>query len=162
MMPIKLRGTVVSSGCLIAENGVADWAFVEFSKEVINSAECNLNRMPSVPRSDPHRNPADYEAVGLVLEEAMPLVEFGSLQAGEWYCKSGRTTKVTGGICDGASSYCNWLTDVRVRLSKDGLQRATIQEGVTEEWVITTEGEPAMTGKSRVLSAEGRLGLRDH
>ncbi|KAL2832911.1 hypothetical protein BDW59DRAFT_138886, partial [Aspergillus cavernicola] len=139
-MPIKLGRTLVSSGCVIAENKVGDWAFIEISSEAINNDERNLvNRMPSVPLSDQPLNPHNDREILMVHSEGDRLLEFGSLEKGVWYCKSGRSSEVTGGICDGVSMYCNWATDARQRWKKDGSERAMIEDGITEEFVITKE-----------------------
>lgn len=60
--------------------------------------------------------------------------EFGSLQAGDYCVKNGRTTRVTAGICNGSKAYCNWKFDERYNPS--GVVMAT---EATEEFIIVTE-----------------------
>ncbi|KAL5341990.1 hypothetical protein BJX70DRAFT_395354 [Aspergillus crustosus] len=139
-MPITLGRTLASSGRTIAENCVMDWALIELStKPFLNDESHFVNKMPSVPISDRPFYPDTKEPKEQRFPEGWPLVEFGRLEEGKWYCKAGRTSRVTGGICLGVRSYCNWLPSQRQRWSKDGKERAMIEDGVTEEWLITTK-----------------------
>ncbi|KAJ0414513.1 hypothetical protein BJY00DRAFT_318776 [Aspergillus carlsbadensis] len=139
-MPIKLGRTLASSGRRVDGDKLIDWALIELSPGPFQQSEASfINRMPNVALSQRPYYPGNREPKADLTPEGYLLVEFGRLEKGQWYCKAGRTSGVTGGICGGASAYCNWPTTNRERWGKDGLQRAMLEDGVvTEAWVITT------------------------
>lgn len=130
-MPLELGRVVVSSGRGLLNNRIADWAIVGLHTEPFHHQRSNLlNRMPDL--LDNQRPTTEVYNPGDVIHD------FGDLIKDHWYCKSGRTTGVTTGTCNGISTYCNWPEDTPIRYAGDG-KEASIQNGITEEWVITSE-----------------------
>ncbi|KAJ0419604.1 hypothetical protein BJY00DRAFT_324190 [Aspergillus carlsbadensis] len=139
-MPLKLGRTLVSSGQTLADNRVSDWAFIELEPKAFGkSALYPHNTYPHIPMRYVPFNPADDRTKPQPLKEGEILENFGPLTKDEWYCKTGRTTGLTSGICNGISTYCNWPAASRDRFSKDGKHRVRIEDGVTEEWVLIAE-----------------------
>ncbi|KAL4912466.1 hypothetical protein BDW62DRAFT_194442 [Aspergillus aurantiobrunneus] len=167
-MPIKLGRTLVSSGRKIADK-VADWAFIDLDLHALNEDNSDhKNRMPYIPIADRPFDASDNSRGEPLLKEGHILDDFGSLGKGDWYCKTGRTTQLKTGICNGVSTYCNWSPANRQRFSKDGARLQQIEDGITEEWIITTEyvgpwgkkqGAFCVEGDSGagIIDAEGRI-----
>ena len=63
---------------------------------------------------------------------------FGELEKGGYYFKIGRTTRITGGICNGTLAYSNWLPADRVRYDENG-EVVHITPGITKEYVILSK-----------------------
>lgn len=133
-MPINLGKVRVSSGALVYRNRIHDWAFVELSDDT----ETNLfgpNPIPTVP---PHHMPSTYgiyQPISLLPEPEA----FGTLTKGDYYFKQGRTTGVTGGICNGVLTHCNWSNANRARY--DELGNPITMPDTTEEHVIFSKWE---------------------
>lgn len=136
-MPLRLGEVLASSGRRIVDNRIADWAIITLDPEPFQSNAANFfNRMPHVPLADgPWTNTVSNIPV---LPEGTVLDRFGALEKEEWYCKVGRSTHLTAGMCNGTSAYCNWPVDSRRRYDGTG-QSVSISDGITEEWVITSE-----------------------
>ncbi|KAI9368745.1 hypothetical protein BJX61DRAFT_522498 [Aspergillus egyptiacus] len=142
-MPIKLGETLASSGRTIADNKIADWALIELDAETLKGDSSNhVNKMPFIPTTLRSFDPTIPGSTSRPCEEGEVLTEFGTLREGSWYCKTGRTTHLTAGICNGVSTYCNWSTENRQRWSKDCSSRQLLvdEDGITEEWAITAGG----------------------
>ncbi|KKZ65080.1 hypothetical protein EMCG_01320 [[Emmonsia] crescens] len=117
-MPLRLGEVLLSSGNLLYRNKIHDWAFVELSNAdddagsdsdsyTTAAAQFQPNYMPPVP---PNHHPTQY---GFELDLGpkslrWPLVAFGQLCTGKYYLKQGRSTGVTGGVCNGVLAVCNW------------------------------------------------------
>ncbi|CAI7590498.1 unnamed protein product [Penicillium glandicola] len=87
------------------------------------------NRMPEIPRNQkPTRRSSDQSAT-FVLPAGNPLMEFGSLQSDMYCIKKGRTTDVTGGVCNGAKAV------FQIRYDIDG-NDVDMKSHETEEYVI--------------------------
>ncbi|RDW81481.1 uncharacterized protein DSM5745_05038 [Aspergillus mulundensis] len=159
-MPMKLGRTLVSSGLTIAENKVADWALIELDPEVFAGSPANfINLFPRVSSENRPYDAPDNDAPQQVTREAGATVdEIGPLLKDKWYCKFGRTTEVTGGICNGVSTYCKWPQERRQRFSKDGARHESITDGITEEWVITKENVGPRGRIQGVFSLDGDSG----
>ncbi|PGH10655.1 hypothetical protein AJ79_05369 [Helicocarpus griseus UAMH5409] len=96
-LPIPLGKVEYSSGKTISNNKIHDWAFVELSDAAAEHFLPNiLCRAPDDMRSW-------YPVV-----DQHPLFDFDKLQLGKYYMKQGRTTNVTGGMCNGVLALCNW------------------------------------------------------
>ncbi|KAL3481093.1 hypothetical protein BJX99DRAFT_254072 [Aspergillus californicus] len=168
-MPMKLGRTLASSGLTMADSRIMDWAFIELDPKAFGkSAAYPRNTMPQIPGIYVPYNPANDQILTKLRNEGAILDEFGPLEKDQWYCKTGRTTELTSGICNGITTYCNWPAASRDRFSKDGKDRVRIEDGVTEEWVITTE-EVGRDGKTQgtfietgdsgsgIIDREGRI-----
>lgn len=137
-MPLNLGKVLVSSGRALLDDRIADWAIIGLNLEPFQGESSNLvNRMPHVtPSQKEYRQPFGQWVVAM---EGRPIEAFGDLEAGEWYCKVGRTTGVTAGMCNGISTYCNWPdSGNRARFHKDR-QQVPVEDGITEEWAIMSE-----------------------
>lgn len=128
-MPVNLGKVRVSSGALLYENKIHDWAFVELDDNTATKL-FGPNPMLTLP---PNHMPSVY---GDFLDPSLfPAPEtFGQLTEGEYYCKQGRTTGVTGGICNGVLTHCNCSGRQRARYDQFG-NRVTMPVS-TEEYVI--------------------------
>jgi hypothetical protein len=107
-MPYVLGDVHSASGLLVNGGRVIDWAFVKLTPEA-ERAFFRANQMPEVPknqmpRSSPSGPPPALVAAGTRLDE------FSYLQKDTYYIKQGRTTNVTGGVCNGVVAVCNWKT----------------------------------------------------
>lgn len=107
-MPYVLGHVHSASGFLVNRGRVIDWAFVKLTPEA-ERRFFRANQMPEVPnnqmpRGSPSGPPPALVAAGTRLDE------FSSLQKGTYYIKQGRTTNVTGGVCNGVVAVCNWQT----------------------------------------------------
>ncbi|KAL3468104.1 hypothetical protein BJX64DRAFT_282988 [Aspergillus heterothallicus] len=156
-MPMKLGRTLASSGQTLSDNKLSDWAFIELEPKAFGNNHPR-NTMPHIP---PAYAPFDPQTDKKRVKDREPgqlLDVLGPLSKDQWYCKSGRTTGLTAGICNGVSTYCNWPAASRERFSKDGKERVRIEDGVTEEWVITME-EIGRDGKTQgIFLKEGDSG----
>ncbi|KAJ5968778.1 hypothetical protein N7501_005026 [Penicillium viridicatum] len=72
----------------------------------------------------------------MVIQEHSVLNEFGSLWAGDYCVKNGRTTRVTAGVCNGPKAYCNWKSGQRYNPSGNLVDMTT---EATEGFIIVTE-----------------------
>ncbi|KAL4908779.1 hypothetical protein BDW74DRAFT_174011 [Aspergillus multicolor] len=152
-MPMRIGRTLLSSGRTIAENRLADWALIELDSELFANHPADfVNKFPLVTGEN---LPADTT---LPPKEGDPLDQFGPLVKNSWYCKSGITTGVTGGICNGVSTDCQWPKEKRQRYSKDGKTAQYITDGITEEWVVTSEMAGAGGRRQTAFSLEGDSG----
>lgn len=125
-MPVTLGKTRVSSGRLLHENKISDWAFVELTNESATKF-FRQNRMPYI---QPTHMPEIYGLGLLPLPARVPLEEFGKLQKGRYYAKQGKTTGISGGVSNGGLTYCNWT-------ERDPNHKARNRVlGCTEEHVI--------------------------
>ncbi|OJD16560.1 hypothetical protein AJ78_03297 [Emergomyces pasteurianus Ep9510] len=120
-MPFHLGNVLLSSGNLIYHDKIHDWAFVELSNDnadpssddsnptttSVSAAQFQPNYMPSVP---PNHDPTQYGFEFDLGPKSLrwPLVTFGQLHPGKYYIKQGRSTGVTGGVCNGVLAVCNW------------------------------------------------------
>lgn len=103
-----------------------------------------------MPRSGPSGPPPALVAAGTRLDE------FSSLQEDTYYIKQGRTTDVTGVVCNGVLSVCKWATryDINGNTvdSKDlrteefmiiGIQDRFIEFGDSGSFVVDSTGAVA-------------------
>ncbi|KAL3440237.1 hypothetical protein BJX65DRAFT_314975 [Aspergillus insuetus] len=119
---------------------MADWALIELTDEVFKDDERNLvNKLPNVRWAEQLLGVYGNLRKMVLFEEGYPLLEFGPLKPGKWYCKTGRTRDVTGGTCNGVLTYCNWSAAGRQRRTEDGLERIMIEDRLTDAWIIATE-----------------------
>jgi hypothetical protein len=100
-MPMKLGRILTSSGSIIADNKLADWALIELTDEVLSDARNLVNKLPKVHWAEQPLDEYGNSRKMLLFGEGYPLMEFGPLKPGKWYCKTGRTSDVTGGTCNG-------------------------------------------------------------
>ncbi|KAF9249783.1 hypothetical protein DTO013E5_8226 [Penicillium roqueforti] len=153
-MPHVLGDVHSASGLLVHGRRVIDWAFVELTPEA-EERFFRPNRMPEVPRnqmprSGPSGPPPALVAAGTRLDE------FSSLQEDTYYIKQGRTTDVTGVVCNGVLSVCKWATryDINGNTvdSKDlrteefmiiGIQDRFIEFGDSGSFVVDSTGAVA-------------------
>ncbi|KAJ5257869.1 hypothetical protein N7497_000827 [Penicillium chrysogenum] len=131
-MPHVLGEVKFVSGKLFRDNQVLDWAFIELSKEA--ERQCfGPNRMFTIP-------PAVLPQLLIPppplmeIQEHNVLEEFGTLRAGDYCVKNGRTTGVTAGICNGPRAYCNWKSSSS-RYDPDG-NPVDMTTAATEEFII--------------------------
>lgn len=68
---------------------------------------------PTIP--PPRILAGNFSLEVLTISEGRTLEEIGSLKGGDWYCKTGRMTHLTSGICNGHSNSSD-----RQRFTKDG------------------------------------------
>jgi hypothetical protein len=121
-----------------------------------------VNKLPKVHWAEQPIDEYGNSRKMLLFGEGFPLLEFGPLKPGKWYCKTGRTSDVTGGTCNGVLTYCNWAAAGRQHWKEDGLERAMI-DGVTEEWIITTEkdGHGGVYQSTFCLDGDSGSGILD-
>jgi hypothetical protein len=113
---------------------MAYWALIELTDEVFMNDERNLvNKLPMVHWTEQPLDEYGNSRKMLLFGEGYPLLEFGPLIPGKWYCKTGRTSDITGGTCNGVLAYCNWSAAGRQHWKEDELERAMIKDGITEE-----------------------------
>lgn len=132
-MPITIGQVRFASGEALIGNQrhVMDWAFIELAES--SQKLFKQNRMPDVPLS---HQPIQYGLKSSITAIASaPLDTFGAMMNGSYYIKSGRTTGVTAGVCNGTLATCNWSGTDRVRYDEHG-NEAHIQRGWTEEYVV--------------------------
>lgn len=133
-MPLKLGKVSVSSGRALINNKVADWAVIDFKGKFPKEK----NTVPHVPLN---KSPGKFNVdEGSVVSEDTHLDEFGTLKKGAWYCKVGRSTGLTAGICNGLSAQCQWSKEDRVRYNEHG-EQVMLAEGITKGLVISTEAD---------------------
>ncbi|OAX79184.1 hypothetical protein ACJ72_06498 [Emergomyces africanus] len=124
-MPLRVGDVLLSSGNLLYRDKIHDWAFVELSNSngtitaadassdsdpdsaSVSVAQFQPNYMPPVP---PNHSPTQYGFEFDLGPPSLrwPLATFGKLQPGKYYIKQGRSTGVTGGVCNGVLAVCNW------------------------------------------------------
>ncbi|KAJ5836684.1 hypothetical protein N7447_002710 [Penicillium robsamsonii] len=107
-MPHVLGDIHSASGLLVHGGRVIDWAFVELTPEA-EERFFRANRMPEVPRNQMPQSSFFGQSPTLVAA-GTHLDKFSSLQEDTYYVKQGRTTDVTGGVCNGVLSVCKWAT----------------------------------------------------
>ena len=125
-MPIPIGKVLLSSGMKIWKNRILDWAFIE-----IDDILFKPNIMPHIPQP---LGPAKF-GLRLNSKEGSPLTAFGQLEANEWYCKTGKSTGLTSGLCNGVRMSCHWNNTDRQRYDLQGDQ-VTVNPDITEEYVI--------------------------
>ena len=114
-LPLNLGRVLVSSGQGISDQkSIIDWAFVEVPEAVIRSsplAFSSLNKLPSITELElEFKELGRYEvAYGGSRNPDRPFYadDFGSIEPGQWYFKSGRTSGITAGLCNGIEADIN-------------------------------------------------------
>lgn len=86
--------------------------------------------MPEVPRNQISQDSPSGPTPALVAAGTR-LDEFGSLHEDTYYIKQGRTTDVTGGVCNGVLPVCKWAT--RYDINGNSVDNKNIR---TEEFMI--------------------------
>lgn len=136
-MPTSIGRVLLSSGNAMWHNKVVDWAFVKMHDNVTHRPFT----FPHIPLS---HNPSRFK-LGLNYNEGAPLVNFGDLKANEWYCKVGKSTGLTNGICNGVQVSCNWNAVDSVRYDMSG-NEVIVNPKISEEYVILDQvGEYTQT-----------------
>lgn len=133
-MPLSLGRVALSSGKLVLDKRIHDWAFVELSSTTFATIY-GPNIMPEVPvneRPSKYGKKLDLNAV------ARTLTRFGQLKPGEYYLKKGRTTGVTGGKCNGVLACCSWEGRGKIRYDIKG-REVQMSDAVTEEHVVVSK-----------------------
>ena len=116
-MPLFLGRTIVASGRrLTADLKTLDYAFVETS-------DIGDNRLPAQTRFDDAK--ANPEDLGLAQVTLLPprYCEFSKIKAGRWYFKVGRTTGLTGGICNGVEAWIQPAAQHTLFNAKGGVEK---------------------------------------
>ncbi|KOS46306.1 hypothetical protein ACN38_g2818 [Penicillium nordicum] len=153
-MPHVLGEMKFVSGEQLRNRRLLDWAFVQLSREA--EEQCfRPNRMFQIP---PAFLPESFTPPRptMVIKEHDVLNEFGSLKAGDYCVKNGRTTGVTAGICNGPKAYCNWKFTTPTRYSPSG-EPVDMSTTATEEFIIVTEG-PELGQPRRAFCYDGDSG----
>lgn len=128
----------------------ADWAVIDFEGKFPNKK----NTMPHVPLN---RAPGEFNvdegpaALGVLI-----LTSLGLSKKGAWYCKIGRITGLTTGICNGLSAQCQWSKEDCVRYNEHG-EQVMLVEDITRESIISAEVDGA-----RLLLQSREFRVRDH
>ncbi|PGH10654.1 hypothetical protein AJ79_05368 [Helicocarpus griseus UAMH5409] len=136
-MPLSLGKVLYSSGKLVYKNKIHDWALVELS-DAAAAAQFRPNlASPIPPNEKPFKFGPEFSFETKTPAQP-PLSSFGRLCRGQYYSKQGRSTHVTGGICNGVLAHCNWSERDRMRFDEFGTQ-ITVEAGSTEEFVIFTK-----------------------
>lgn len=131
-MPHILGEVKFVSGKLFRDRQVIDWAFVQLSKEA--ERQCfRPNRMFAIPPAVLPQRLIPRPPL-MNIQEHNVLNEFGTLRAGDYCVKNGRTTGVTAGICNGPRAYCKWKSSDE-RYDPDGNQ-VNMNSVATEEFII--------------------------
>ncbi|EEH06431.1 conserved hypothetical protein [Histoplasma capsulatum G186AR] len=132
-MPINIGQVRFASGKALVQDKkrIMDWAFVGLAKSSLKLFK--PNRMPTVPLSQEPRQYGIDRSVSVLASQ--PLDSFGKITRGSYFLKSGRTTGVTAGICNGVLATCNWCEEDRMRFDSQGNQ-VEIRSGQTEEFII--------------------------
>ena len=135
-----------------------DKVCVSFGKSLIDFEDNfppQKNVMPHIP---PNVRPDKYHSdEGPVVPKGTHLDEFGTLRKGSWYCKVGRSTGFTAGICNGLSAQCQWPSADRIRYDEKGNEVA-LKEGITKEYIISTETEAAAGREQDIFCKSGDSG----
>ncbi|KAJ5955497.1 hypothetical protein N7501_009776 [Penicillium viridicatum] len=153
-MPYVLGKVRFASGLLVHDKRFLDWAFVELTTEA-QQRYFRPNIVPDIPRKQgpTSNNLLSGGSVTFLPRPNSSITQFGELQTDEYYFKKGRTTDVTGGICNGAKSVCQWKGR---RYDIDGAE-ISMATHITEEYVITgVDGDFLEDGDSGsfVISAD--------
>ncbi|KGO73685.1 hypothetical protein PITC_031150 [Penicillium italicum] len=153
-MPQVLGDVHSASGRLVHGGRVIDWAFVELTPDA-EERFFRANRMPEVPRNQrPRSSPSGPDPA--LVAAGTRLDEFSSLQEDTYYVKQGRSTEVTGGVCNGVLPVCKWMTlyniDGKSVDRKDlhtdefailGVQDRFIESGDSGSFVVDSTGAVA-------------------
>ena len=119
------------------KNRVVDWAFVELNNDI----SFRPNVMPNIPQS---LNPSKF-GLRLNYREGAPLAGFDQLSESEWFSKTGKSTGMTSGVCNGVKMSCHWNDQDRERFDMEG-KEFPVNPEVTEEFVILDQaGENIQT-----------------
>ncbi|CAG7973237.1 unnamed protein product [Penicillium olsonii] len=131
-MPDIFGRVLLTSGLLLHDKQVLDWAFVELTPEAekLHFKPNIMLKIPDVQIPD-FGDRLPYFPVAPFLS-GCPITEFGELEKDRWYFKHGRTTDVTGGICNGSKALCNWKGS---RYTVDG-KECQMASHYTEQFVI--------------------------
>jgi hypothetical protein len=97
-------------------------------KVLQNNISHHRKFMPDVPFFDnPDMNTLNEGPI--LVPVGTHLEEFGK---GRWYCKVGRTTGFTAGLCNGLTASIQWDSPDRTRYDENGKQ-VVMREGITRE-----------------------------
>ncbi|PGH26906.1 hypothetical protein AJ80_01489 [Polytolypa hystricis UAMH7299] len=154
-MPVTIGQVRFASGKALAKDKkrIMEWAFVELAES--SQKLFKPNRMPTVP---PSHEPSQYGINASVkVLASQPLDSFGKITRGSYFLKSGRTTGVTAGICNGVLATCNWCKEDRMRFDSQGNQ-VEIQSGSTEEFIIFSKRAHAAQHEQGEFCAAGDSG----
>ncbi|KAK2807789.1 hypothetical protein FQN50_005332 [Emmonsiellopsis sp. PD_5] len=153
-MPLPLGRVVASSGKLLYEDKMHDWAFVEFANtSLINAFQSNhLSELPSGHR------PLDYGLqIPETISDELPFTSFGTLTKGDFYAKRGRSTGLIGGQSNGVLVNCNWQERDRLRYDENGKQ-VKAEAGHTKEHVIFTKNTLSKSATQKSFAEPGDSG----
>lgn len=120
----------LSSGMLVHEKKIHDWAFVELFSEVADK----IYHPNTVPEIDVSHNPANYGSNAKPRKNQI-ISEFEFMKEGDYYFKQGRWSEITSGICNGAKSHMNWQNREKSRYDLNG-NAFEVDPLVTKEWVV--------------------------
>ncbi|PGH14346.1 hypothetical protein AJ80_05936 [Polytolypa hystricis UAMH7299] len=131
-LPLRLGKVGPTSGRLLFEGRIYDWAFIELSDPMSQK----LFRPNPTPKAPDNQTPQRYLKNVIFAPVRSTVAPFGKLEVGGYYFKKGRTTGVTAGVCNGLLAYCNWPA-ARDRLRYDEFGNLVkVEKGITEEYVI--------------------------
>ncbi|RMJ27304.1 hypothetical protein PHISP_01818 [Aspergillus sp. HF37] len=157
-MPRRLGKVGVSSGRLLWQDRIHDWALVELSDETAANI-FRPNYMPDVPRT---HQPSEYGITPDIPTLPVVLDAFGQLHGGEYYLKQGRSTGITSGVSNGVLTYCNWSARDRGRYDDHGqpaqVQASRTEASCTEEFVIFSKKAMSQAHTQSTFMAPGDSG----
>ncbi|KAL8709508.1 MAG: hypothetical protein Q9220_005750 [cf. Caloplaca sp. 1 TL-2023] len=145
-MPLTLGKTLYASGKAVNHrNRIMNWAFVSCSgtSGLVDGTYQNLydpefgNRIPTEkemePAPDKYFNGYSWEHMYIPCEDNQ-MRGFGRIKPDRWYFKTGRSTGLTAGICNGIETYIN-LEETYYQHDDQGKIINTSSD-YAEEWVI--------------------------
>ncbi|KAK2779183.1 hypothetical protein FQN53_001506 [Emmonsiellopsis sp. PD_33] len=153
-MPLPLGRVVASSGKLLYEDKIHDWAFVEFANTSLKDT-FQSNHLSELPLG--HR-PLDYGLqIPETISDELSFTSFGTLTKGDFYAKRGRSTGLTGGQSNGVLVNCNWQERDWLRYDENGKQ-VKAEAGHTKEHVIFTKNTLSKSVAQKSFAEPGDSG----
>ena len=139
-MPRPLGKVLISSGRAMGPSKeTLDWAFVEIDGKCWDSIQ-NMNALPTEDKfcSLIARRAFEIGVDGLNYANTdpdKPIAGFGAMVKNQWYFKTGRTSNLTSGMCNGTKMDVN-LAGVRTCYDSKGHPQKTVYTEYTTDWVI--------------------------
>ncbi|OJJ46187.1 hypothetical protein ASPZODRAFT_133190 [Penicilliopsis zonata CBS 506.65] len=147
-MPRTLGKVLISSGKGTSRGRIVDWAFIS-----LDQSDFQRNIMPDTRHFN---GPFEGDShPRFQIKSGYPLTDFGDLVKNEPVFKVGRTTDLTGGICNGVKQLCHWKAADRRRYENG----EEVQLGdITEEFVIVGQRKSAGRMEQEIFAENGDSG----
>ncbi|KAI9733111.1 MAG: hypothetical protein M1834_003658 [Cirrosporium novae-zelandiae] len=145
-MPITLGKVLLSSGKLIGNNNMfIDWAFVELKRDAGNDWVGNKNILPERNSAVPPPSAYGVQSTYLYSHENPRPQGFSKMIPNSWYLKTGRSSRITTGICHGTEVFTNCAGQELSRYNTKG-ERIQTRNHITKAWIVIGKagsGDPA-------------------